>query len=406
MDLCFAFNAMVDQTYMPADKQEVNIELGLVPLVELLEAHPRIKAAWFFTGYTDQVLAQDHPDLVLRIKQGVAAGRYEIGTYTYTHPVLSLIPYEDVYRQVELGLKLDQEVWGLRPTGTILPEGSWDPSLAKVFADLGIEWALVSPAAYLADHPEAGPDELFHPVALQGTFGASVRALFISGLREGLWGVIEQKQTQEEYFGRLERAIAAGASIFVDKSDAEFLYLALPRLTDTPWGDGSRSQMEPYVRQTDALFSRLEEMRDLEFALVSNHLSAHPPQREIHMRPGQGWKDLSEWLRGSEKVACVTDEARQEIKTADLLLVLADRLGLDTRASRKQLEQAWDWLLRAETSIGRRACAHPDGQPSRIVAALEHAALARQAARQALDLLPPMRSPAAADRSQPEDREH
>jgi hypothetical protein len=384
---CLALNAMIDQTYMPADRQAINVELGLIPLFELLEQHPRIKAALFFTGYTSRLLDEHWPGVVRRVKQGVAEGRYEIGTYTYTHPILSLIPYEDVTRQVQVGLDIDEEVWGTRPGGTILPEGSWDPSLAETLTSQGIEWVLVSPTSYLRDHPEASLEELHQPLTLQGTFDATIKGLFTSGLWEALWAVVEGKQTAEEYFRRLEQAIAGGAEIYVDKSDSEFLYLALPRLTDTPWGDGTRVQIEPYVRQTDSLLARLEEMPGLEFVSISEYLATQPEGRPVSLRPGQGWKDLSEWLRGSEKVACVTDEARQEIKTAEMILVLAEKLGMRTDRARDSLEDAWDFLLRAETSIGRRACAHPDGQPSRIVAALEHAALARKAAREALDAL-------------------
>jgi len=387
MKFCFAFNAMIDQTYMPADKQAINIDLGLIPLLDLLEQHPKIKAALFFTGYTDRMLAEHWPDVIRRVKQGVSEGRYEIGTYTYTHPILSLIPYEDVYRQLQVGLDIDEEVWGIRPRGTILPEGSWDPSLAKVLTDVGLEWVLISPSAYLRDHPEAELDELYGPLELQGTFGATITALHISGLREGLWGVVEQKQTEEEYFQRIKRLIASGAEVFVDKSDAEFLYLALPRLTDTPWGEGTRDQIEPYVQQTDRIFTRLEQTEGLEFTLISDYLGTGPKRRPAFLRPGFGWKDLSEWLRGSEKVACVTDEARQEIKTVGMILTLAEKLGMNTTKAREHLDRAWDFLLQAETSIGRRACAHPQGQPSRIIAALERAALAREAAREALDAL-------------------
>ncbi len=384
MRFCFAFNAMIDQTYMPADKESINVELGIIPLVELLERHPRVRAALFFTGHTERLLAERWPDLVRRIKQGVAEGRYEIGTYTYTHPVLSLVPYQDLYLQVRLGLDYDEKVWGFQPKGTMLPEGSWDPSLAKVFLDEGIEWTLISALPYLQEHPDVGTEEIWQPVSLQGTFGTWIAALFVTGLQESFWAVIEKKQTPAQYLERIEQAIASGAQIYVDKSDAEFLYLALPRLTKTPWGDGTREQIEPYLRQADELLTRLEDMPGLEFTLIGDYLATKPALRPLSIRPGQGWKDLSEWLRGSEKVAAVTDEARQEIKTAEMIIVLAEKLGMDTTRAHERLGEAWDWLLRAETSIGRRACAHPNGQPSRIIAALEHAALARQAAREAL----------------------
>jgi len=394
MKFCFAFNAMIDQTYMPTDKQGINIELGLLPLLDLLEAHPKVRSALFLTGYTDRVLQEDWPDAVRRIKHGVSDGRYEIGTYTYTHPILSLVPFEDVYRQLRVGMRIDEEVWGIRPKGTILPEGSWDPSLAKAFKDVGIEWTLTSPAAYLLDHPEAGPKELHRPLALEGTFDTTIPALHISGLEEGLWGVIEQQQTEDQYFQRIETAIASGAEAFVDKCDAEFLYLALPRLTDTPWGDGTQAQIEPYIRQTEVILTRLEQIDGLEFALISDYFATNPPLERTSVRPGFGWKDLSEWLRGSEKVACVTDEARHEIKTAGMIIVLAQKLGLSTINAQECVDRAWDHLLRAETSIGRRACAHPDGQPSRIIEALEQASLARKAAQEALDALEPPLSPA------------
>jgi len=175
MKFCFAFNAMVDQTYMPADKQEINVELGLIPCSTCWSATHGPGPPSSSTGYTDQVLAQRWPQVIERVKRGVEEGRYEIGTYTYTHPMLSLIPCEDVYRQMQVGLDLDQRVWGHRPVGTILPEGSWDPSLAKVFADVGIGWALLSSGAYLLDHPKPRPRAVQPGTPTGHPFDATVR---------------------------------------------------------------------------------------------------------------------------------------------------------------------------------------------------------------------------------------
>ena len=52
-----------------------------------------------------------------------------------------------------------------------------------------------------------------------------------------------------------------------------------------------------------------------------------------------------------------------------------------------EIEAAWQALLWAETSTGRRACAHPSGKASRSIWALDTALEAARRARDAVGMI-------------------
>lgn len=154
----YNFNFNLNFAECPVDSTPVMVEQGHIPLLDLFDKHKKWKADFFFTGYTSDYLQNKYPDLVRRIKKGLGKGKYHISTYTFTHPVLSLIPYDDVVRQLRTGLEYDRKVWGIRPKGLFLPEVSWDVCLPQIMNDVGIEWVSI----YKEIVP-AYTDELVYP---------------------------------------------------------------------------------------------------------------------------------------------------------------------------------------------------------------------------------------------------
>jgi hypothetical protein len=78
------------------------------------------------------------------------------------------------------------------------------------------------------------------------------------------------------------------------------------------------------------------------------------------------------------------DEARLEIKVAEYVLLLAEKIGFETAPARETIADAWERLMSAEISVGRRACAHPLGEVSRVIKSMEDAVAAKETARKAI----------------------
>jgi alpha-amylase/alpha-mannosidase (GH57 family) len=379
---------MIEQTYFPPGKEKLLAD-AYRELLKLLEEHPKLKADLFFEGRTSLWLSENSSDIIDVVKEGIIEKRYEIGTYTYTHPVLSLIPYEDTYKQIVKGLNIDEEVWNFRPRGLLLSEGGYDPSLVKILKDLGIEWLLISAKTYERDFPESSKKDLHTPFILKGVFDSAVTALCITdfGLRTHLptsWVEISPGNFVESIISDKEEDL-----IYALKQDAEFIYYASANLSGKKYGEDVDSSS--IVESLHTLFREIENKPQIHPILISEYLREHTPQRTLCLRPSLGgWGTLGresfdEWLKGSEKVGYLIDESRNELKIVEYIIILAEKIGLNTSNSRKILMEAWDRLMKAETSIGRRAVAHPRGQPLRVIHSMEWAIEAKNLARKAVE---------------------
>lgn len=401
----FALNFTMQQTYLPKQTEDVYIFEGYDPLIACFEENPGVKGCLYFDGFTGRRIAEIHPDLADRIRQGAARGQFEIGTYTYNHPILSLIPHEDSFRQVEKGLQIDEDVWGVRPRGLLLPEGGYDPGLVKILADLGLDYILMSPRTFWRDNPAATTADLHRSYDLEGIFGSRVRcvmtddAVVPGDTQVYICGGIIQggEESLRQFTGRFEevRGDGDGEGLMVaSKNDADFVYsdsLKCKFGPDGRWAHyGESLGNEPWekMREMGKGWAKLSALEDVRFTTVAEYIDECPPVREVSLRPGFGWyKSFAEWLAGSEKVGYVMDESRNEIKHAEYAVKLAGKLGLDTAAAEVSLAEAWDHLMLAEISVGRRACAHVAGQPSRVTYSMEEALTAKRLAAEALDLV-------------------
>jgi hypothetical protein len=398
----FAFNFSIEQTYVPVDAQITLVQQGYTPLLDVMENHSRQRASLFLDGKTVLFLVDRCPDLVKRIRQGIERGQYEIGTYTYAHPILSLIPLEDTFKQLQKGLEIDEDTWGLRPKGLLLPEGGWDPSLPFLAEKLGLEWLIIPHLTIIRDYPSAEVDDFHRPCTLRGLFNShtvGLSTVYEVGDKKRLMEVMvedEKREASQGMLGYIEQLARKGSEdfLYIAKEDAEFIYHSGKRLEMKRHASGGKRNVigEPLINgvkgQAEKFHRFLTELEDIEGvkpALLNTYVHDHPPIKEYSLRPAFGWyKSFQEWLGGSEKVGSMIDEARLEIKVAEYALLLAEKIGFKTALARETIADAWERLMSAEISVGRRACAHPLGEVSRVIKSMEDAVAAKETARKAI----------------------
>jgi len=402
--VAFAFNLGLYRTFMEAGREQVYIDEGYVPLLRAFRKHPRIKANLFLEGLTSLAL-KDSPECAQLVRAGLADGQFELGTYTFNHPVLTLLPYEDSYRQWEGGRRVDEQVWEAAPIGAMMPEAAWDPTNVEAFSHLGVDWVLLGTRVYFQDFPDHPHHYARRAFSLLGTNGSRVSAVCQDCDDEDDEAVFYicsavihgAEESIRAFRARVDHHLSRGGEgmLMALKEDGEFVYEeSLAKQYGRGWNRlGFAAHLgEPIPELTakaeeelDAALSGYEETEGVEFVTVSEYFQRCPPTREIMLRASA--KGYREWMEGSEKLGQMLGEAQTEIRIARAALQVGRALGAETAEAEGELDRAWEALLTAETSTGRRACAHPAGKASRIVWAMEYAMEATRRARGAVALI-------------------
>src|SRR5262245_59851196 len=75
--------------------------VSYLPLIELLERHPRIKIGMHYSGPLLEWLKHNHADVIERLRVLVARKQVEMLSGGYYEPVLVALPDEDKIGQIE-----------------------------------------------------------------------------------------------------------------------------------------------------------------------------------------------------------------------------------------------------------------------------------------------------------------
>ncbi len=122
---------------------EHGTNVSYLPLIELLERHPRIKIGMHYSGSLLDWLKQNHGDVIERLRVLVARHQVEMLSGGYYEPVLVALPDEDKIGQIEKLTAELRQTLGSEPTGLWLAERVWEPYLACPIARAGMRYVIV-----------------------------------------------------------------------------------------------------------------------------------------------------------------------------------------------------------------------------------------------------------------------
>ncbi|MDD5039535.1 MAG: hypothetical protein PHY34_00105 [Patescibacteria group bacterium] len=115
------------------------------PFLDILKRHPSLKVTLNISGSLTEQLAQHKlHDIILDIKRLATLKQIEFtGTAIY-HPILPLIPTEEIVRQIELNTAVNQKYFGhiYKPTGFYPPEMAYGRKAALTIQPLGFKWII------------------------------------------------------------------------------------------------------------------------------------------------------------------------------------------------------------------------------------------------------------------------
>ena len=121
---------------------------GYLPMLEALGRHPSISVSLHYSGCLLDWISGEHPEFFKLLARLISREQVEMMGGGYYEPILPMIPDADKSGQIG---RMSEYIWqqfGCRPRGLWLAERVWEPTLAMILADAGIDWTLVDDTAF------------------------------------------------------------------------------------------------------------------------------------------------------------------------------------------------------------------------------------------------------------------
>lgn len=133
----------------PATVVESACDRAYGPLLEALLRHPLMKCTLHLSGPLLDQIEELRPALLDSVEKLLERQQLELLTSGIGEPVLSLLPEEDCYGQLEAMSDRLEKRFGVRPTGIWLAERYFEPALCGLLTDSGIDYTLLDDALFL-----------------------------------------------------------------------------------------------------------------------------------------------------------------------------------------------------------------------------------------------------------------
>ena len=150
----------INTNYAEISKSELpQVEkTSYLPFLNLLQNNDVGTVLLNITGLSLEYFKDNNPSILKLIKELLASNKIRVTGCTYSHPILPLLPSEDIRKQILLHKELVEEYLETKPIGFFPPELAVDPVLPNYLLELGYKWMFVDGEAmiYSAPFPKSG----------------------------------------------------------------------------------------------------------------------------------------------------------------------------------------------------------------------------------------------------------
>jgi alpha-amylase/alpha-mannosidase (GH57 family) len=287
-------------------------------------------------------------DLWKKYKQMDKLGRVEFTGCGYFHPIFPLIPEADQLKQIEEHLSLFKQTFETRPDGFWLPELAFSPKVIPSLVKSGIKWVIVDGPHVVNSNKERNRYQLLYKPHFVEYSGYRIivvpRDRMISIAQQSGYNPVWLKQ-------EIEREIEPN-------NDGEFL-LTVATDGENGWFRHSGENAGFWGWFFEPLLYLLKKDPDFQFiklTTISEYLEQHPPRDTVTVEDGS-WNvpdtlddgRFLKWTGGEERQKTWTRvlEASESIHKTEARI---REKGSCPKEAESTLEQAWRWLLMAESS--------------------------------------------------------
>ncbi len=113
------------------------------PFLEVLSQHPKIRLSLHHTGPLFEWIEQNKPQYLQQLKKLVDQGQVELLGGAFYEPLISTLPRRDAIGQIQKMSDYLLKNFGQKPRGMWLAERVWEPQLASIIHQAGLEYTLL-----------------------------------------------------------------------------------------------------------------------------------------------------------------------------------------------------------------------------------------------------------------------
>jgi len=270
------------------------------PLIQVFEEYPNAKVTVNFNGVlTDMLIDCGHQDVVQGLKGLAEKGQIELtGTGKY-HPILPLIPREEVKRQIGLNAQTNRRAFGraYAPQGFFPPEMCYSKDILQPIIKSGYRWIILSGIAC----PVEWPMDVIHRAEHEGQ---SLAVFFRDDVLSNR--ISFQELESKEFIAHLEEWQGERESIYVVTAmDAEtfghhiqgweraFLAKVYEELEPTPEAIEEVKQAKVLAGHHASFLTNGEATTKIQMVTISELLNLFPQGQTIEPRPSS-WSTTAE----------------------------------------------------------------------------------------------------------------
>jgi hypothetical protein len=163
-------------------------------LVRVLKETPGAKITLNINAVlTEQLARYGLDDVIQDLRQLAERGQIEFTGSAMYHPILPLIPRDEVIRQVRLNTDINRHYFGeaYKPTGFFPPEMCYSYEVAQTVAELGFRWIIVDELSLSGKIGSVKYDRLYKIEGLEGLLVFFKERPFSSGITYGTYASSE-----------------------------------------------------------------------------------------------------------------------------------------------------------------------------------------------------------------------
>lgn len=375
--IAFAFNFNIQRSAIEVGEERPIIEQGYIPLLRLILKYGA-KADLFLSGFSTRTLQQMEPGVIATIIKNLDES-FELGTYTYTHPIPQLLLPAEMARQIRRGLEIDREVFGIKPMGFLPSEMAYTYDMVKVLHSEGLQWVIVLSSLLekslnldLGDEPgkakSAETHRAYTAVSRDVRMIVVPAAYRLPGLPSRFLKVMMkgQQPVKEVIDGVKRFADEHPDGLLLFKRDAETIFI-----------DAFNSGFTGTEGVFEEFLSGLAELSDTRFVTIGEFIENHPPQREVFLDDFLGNTKIETFTEGQATALWeLTQQVRAKILAAE-----------QTHPGSPEVEKAWEHLLLSHNSDGRIGYWHSEWNPGEHKVAPSRRAFVEDNLNQALKIL-------------------
>src|SRR6185369_9291521 len=134
------FGSVFEQTYSRC----------YLPFVQVLERHPDVHVGLHYSGPLLTWIEENHPEYFEKLRALSQSGQVEMVGGGFYEPILISIPPADQHEQITRLADYVEQHFSRRPAGSWLAERVWEPQLASILAEAGVEYTVLDDIHFLS----------------------------------------------------------------------------------------------------------------------------------------------------------------------------------------------------------------------------------------------------------------